>query len=229
MQHPSKQEPRVCVVAGVGPGIGLAVAQRFARENYTVVLLARRTEALEGYAAAIDITGRGVRCYSLDLGDHRAIASTFDRIAGDVGAPSVLIYNAATWNAVDPMTMDPGAFTADLALCATGALACVQAVYSTMKRRREGTILFTGGGLALRPEFGAEVISLTAGKCALRGLTFALAPTLEAFGIHVGTVTVAGIVSPNTAFDPKRIADTFWNMHAQTGPARTREVVFDGK
>lgn len=68
MQQPSKQEPRVCVVAGAWPGIGLAVAQCFAKENYTVVLLGRRAEALKGYSAAIDTTESSVRCYALDLG-----------------------------------------------------------------------------------------------------------------------------------------------------------------
>lgn len=35
----------VCVVAGVGPGIGLAVAKRFAREGFRIAPLARRDAA----------------------------------------------------------------------------------------------------------------------------------------------------------------------------------------
>ena len=38
--------PRVCVVTGVGPGTGAALARRFAG-NYRVALLARNAERLE--------------------------------------------------------------------------------------------------------------------------------------------------------------------------------------
>jgi NAD(P)-dependent dehydrogenase (short-subunit alcohol dehydrogenase family) len=41
----------ICAVVGAGPGIGLAVARRFARQGMRVALLARRPQALDGYVA----------------------------------------------------------------------------------------------------------------------------------------------------------------------------------
>ncbi|WP_420542053.1 SDR family NAD(P)-dependent oxidoreductase, partial [Rubrobacter naiadicus] len=38
----------VAAVVGVGPGLGSAVARRFAREGFAVALVARTGESLEG-------------------------------------------------------------------------------------------------------------------------------------------------------------------------------------
>ncbi len=214
----------VCVVAGVGPGIGAAVARRFARGGFSIALLARRAGELDGLATAIG----SARAYAVDLLDPPAIAATMGRVAADLGAPSALVYNAAAWREAHPMDVAPAAFTAELALCATGALACAQAVYPAMKVAGAGTIIFTGGGLALHPEYGSKVLGLTAGKSALRGMTLAMAPVLAADGIHVATVTVAGMVAPGGAFDPDRIAESFWTLHAQPRETWTTEVVFTG-
>jgi NAD(P)-dependent dehydrogenase (short-subunit alcohol dehydrogenase family) len=111
-------------------------------------------------------------------------------------------------------------------LCATAALACAQAVHPAMKARGQGTMLFTGGGLALRPEYGSAVPSLTAGKSALRGLVHAMAAELAKDGIRAGLITIAGMVEPGTAFDPDRIAESYWRFHM--GAAHGTETVFDG-
>lgn len=47
-------------------------------------------------------------------------------------------------------------------------------------------------------------------------------------GVHVGSVTVAGTIAPNTAFAPDVIADAFWNLYAEPAGAWTVETVFDG-
>jgi NAD(P)-dependent dehydrogenase (short-subunit alcohol dehydrogenase family) len=223
-----EQKP-VCVVAGVGPGIGLAVAKRFAREGFHIALLARRGAALRGFAAEMAADGDAAHAFEVDLAQPSMIHRAFQTIEETLGSPSVLIYNAAAWHEGDPMQLDPDLFTADLSLCATGALVCAQAVYPQMKRRAQGSILLTGGGLALNPEYGAHLVSLTAGKAAMRGVALALAAHLEPMGIHVATVTVTGRVGPQTAFDPDRIADEYWYLHTQTRGNWTREIIFKGR
>nr|HMQ55869.1 short-chain dehydrogenase [Anaerolineae bacterium] len=41
--------PKICVVVGAGPGLGLAVARRFGLEGYHLALDAPRAEALAEY------------------------------------------------------------------------------------------------------------------------------------------------------------------------------------
>ena len=47
----------VCLVAGAGPGIGQAVARRFAREGFRVVAVRRNKDLLQSLTAEIEDTG----------------------------------------------------------------------------------------------------------------------------------------------------------------------------
>ena len=49
------------VIVGVGPGIGTAVARRFAREGFAVGLVARSTSTLD---TAVDALGDGVTTWT---------------------------------------------------------------------------------------------------------------------------------------------------------------------
>lgn len=215
----------LAIIAGAGPGIGAAVARRFSAEGFAVALLARRRDALEALAADLP----DASCWPVDLADPAAVTAVIGSIIAEHGAPAMLHYNAAAWHEADPFTLDPAVFTADLCLCATGALAAVQAVVPAMQARGSGTLLFTGGGLALYPEYGGDVVSLTAGKAAMRALVLALAPKLAEIGLHAATVTVAGTVAPGTPFAPDLIADTFMALHSQPRDDWQTEVMFEDK
>jgi short-subunit dehydrogenase len=218
----------VCLVAGAGPGMGLAIARRFAREGFALGLIARRADALEEAAGHLRTNGTQVAIATADLRDPFQAASAVTQLGATLGPATVLVYNAATWNQVPAMAIAPGDFRRDLDLCVTGALASAQAAYPAMREAGRGSMLFTGGGLALNPAFGAGVASLTAGKSALRGFVHALAGELAPDGIHVATVTIAGTVAPGTAFDPDRIAARFWALHAEPPHAWRVEDIFAG-
>lgn len=66
---------KVCAVVGVGPGIGLSVARRFARESYTVVMMARSKAKLESY----DIHGNYL-AVEVDATDGQSTKSVFDTV-----------------------------------------------------------------------------------------------------------------------------------------------------
>ena len=91
-----------------------------------------------------------------------------------------------------------------------------------------GSILFTGGGLALDPTGWLAAASLAIGKAGLRSLAQTLHAELAPKGIHAGTVTVAGAIAPGTPFDPAHIADAFWSLHEDTPGAFRPEIVFKG-
>jgi len=220
---------KVAVVAGVGPGMGIAIARRFAQAGYDIGLVARDRAKLDAFVAEISALGVRAAAAAADLCDLGALKSAFDSIRREIGPATVLVYNGARWHEQRAMEIDPATFTWDIALCCTGALAAAQNVYPDMKAAGAGTILFTGGGLALYPQYGANVSSLTAGKSALRGMTYAMAKELESEGIHVATVTIAGTVAPDTPFAPGRIAESYLTLAEQPVGSWTVETVFDGK
>jgi NAD(P)-dependent dehydrogenase (short-subunit alcohol dehydrogenase family) len=71
-------------------------------------------------------------------------------------------------------------------------------------RKKNGVIIFTGGGLALYPHPLFTPLSID--KAALRALAFLLNKELAPQGIFVGTVTIAGAIEPDTHFAPELIA-----------------------
>lgn len=216
---------KLCIVAGVGPGMGLAIARRFARAGFAVALIARDPVALTRYADDIHAIGVKAEGFPADLSDLAQITSAFAAIRSSLGDPEVMVHNASVWREAATMALPPETFARDLTLSATSALACAQEVYPAMKAAGRGSMLFTGGGLALRPEFGKGVASLTAGKSALRGLVHAMAGELAPEGVHVATVTIAGTVAPGGPFDPDLIAEHFLALHEEPDTAWTVERV----
>lgn len=220
----------LCVVAGAGPGMGLAIAGCFASQGFDIALMARDETRLADVACQMAQShGVQVHAIALDLADANAIAPAFDRVRRELGDPLVLVYNMAGSHAVAAMSLTQADFAQDLALSVSAALACAQQVFPAMAAAGRGTLLFTGGGLALYPQYGKGVASLTTGKSALRGLVYAMAAEVADAGVHVATVTIAGQVSPGSAFDPAVIAPHYWALHAQSRADWQVERVFDGK
>ena len=124
----------------------------------------------------------------------------------------MLLYNAAALRKTPPSGLDPETMVEDFRVNVAGALVAVQKVLPSMQEQKKGTILLTGGGLSLNPYY--EYASLSVGKAGIRNLTFSLAQELQPHGIKVGTVTIAGFVKKDTHFDPDKIAEEFWKIHA---------------
>ena len=209
----------VCTVVGIGPGLGAALARRFTREGYAVLGLARDPGKIPPDTA--------IALRTADVADPAVLAAA----VGAGGPVAVLIYNAycATMAEGGPSSLDPDALVEDFRVNVAGALAAARAVLPGMLTAQRGTILFTGGGLALDPTGWLPAASLAVGKAGLRSLALTLHAELAPRGVHAGTVTIAGQIRPGTAFDPDRIADAFWSLHADLPGAYRAEIIFRGE
>jgi short-subunit dehydrogenase len=214
----------VCVVLGVGPGISLSVARRFAREGFSLALIARNPEKVQQYAEELRAAGYDSRAYTADAADFASISSVFSQIHAQQGLTEVLVYNAVTVRRGLPSEVDADLLLSDFKVNVAGALAAAQQVIPHMKMQRKGTILFTGGGLALEPS--AIYASLAVGKAGIRSLCFSLADELSVYDIHVATVTITGLVKPGTRFDPDVIAESYWRLYQQKPHSFEREIIY---
>ncbi|WP_406853787.1 SDR family NAD(P)-dependent oxidoreductase [Alsobacter sp. KACC 23698] len=208
-------DAKTLAIVGYGPGIGAAVARRFAQAGYRVLGLSRRAD---GPAGAVELR-------QADASDPSSLSAALSGERVDA-----LVFNAYRMTpAAGPSDLTPEDLMADMQVNLAGALASVRAVLPGMRTRGTGAILFTGGGLAFDPTGWLAAASLAAGKAALRNFAQALNAELAPQGIHAGTVTVAGMVQPGTPFDPDHIADAFWDL-AQDQPGHFRaDIVFKGK
>lgn len=209
-------EKPLCTIVGMGPGIGLSVARRFAAEGFAIGMISRDGEQLREFASALPASKFAVA----DAGYEPELRQAMRYL----GRPSVLVFNASSGFAGVPTALTRANLIGDFVVNIIGALAAVQESVPAMKAAGRGTIIITGGGLALSPS--APLASLSMGKAAQRSLAFSLALELEPAGIHVATVTVCGFVQPGTRFAPENIAQEYWRLHLQKPGEFEREVVF---
>jgi NAD(P)-dependent dehydrogenase (short-subunit alcohol dehydrogenase family) len=218
-------------VAGVGPGIGAAVARQFARNGHAVALLARRTDFTQALAAEI---GGGARAYSCDVADPDAVARTFASVAKDLGRVAVVSYNAGSgvWGSVDDI--DSEAMVASWRINTLGLFATARAVAPAMKAAGKGAIIVTGATASLRG--GAGTAAFASAKAAQRSLVQSMARHWWPQGIHVALIVVDGVVDlprtrermrdqPDDFFvSPEHVAETAYWLVQQPKSAWSFEV-----
>lgn len=217
---------KVIYIVGMGPGVSAAVARRFGGEGYAIGAVARDGAKLERQLAALHDAGLQAVGATADAGDIGSLRAALARLQAALGDAGVLVYNAAgaTHRALAVVSAEQ--FAADLAVTITGAFAAAQFVLPSMRTRRAGTLLLTGGGFAFEPI--ASMASLGVGKAGVRNLAFSLHADLKDSGIHAATVTICGTVAPGTPFDPELIAESYWQLHAQPAGSFEREFQFRG-
>ena len=203
---------------GAGPGIGAAVARKLSREGLAVGLIARSRATLDdtSFGTALGLTA--------DVTDEAALCAALDRLVERNGVPSVLVYNAALIQS-DPFgELSARQHLDAYAVNVVGAITAVAHLAPRMADAGCGTILLTGG----MPEPIPEVTSLSLGKAGVRALASLLAKAYGPSGVHVATVTVAGAVSPGSAFDPEEIAERYWQIHLEPAGEWQQEVLYSG-
>jgi len=216
-------EKPLLVVMGAGPGVSYHVAELFGKQGFKVALVARNAERLEKLSESLTEKGIKSSFYTCDVSEKTAIDSCFEKIKQDHGpAVDALMYNAAVMRKETPSEQDYESLVKDFKVDIAGAVYSCQKVLNHMKSKKQGTVLLTGGGLALKPYY--EYTSLSIGKAGIRSLAFCLAQELKGTGIKVGTVTIAGMVKENTHFSPEKIAQEFWKLH--TGENKGVEFIY---
>lgn len=221
----------VCAVVGAGPGIGAAVARRFAREGFRVGLIGRHAETLEPIAREL----QGAVVAPADAGDAASLAAAFARIREQAGDPSVLVYNTpGPFKMAGILEISSEEFESAWRASAFGAFHAAREVLPAMVAKGQGTVIFTGATAAMRG--GARFMLVAAGKFTLRALSQSIARELGPKGIHCAHVVIDGVVlsdrakqwmpdRPDDAFlSPDAIADTYWMLHTQHRTAWTQEL-----
>jgi short-subunit dehydrogenase len=209
-------DDRHLLLVGAGPGLGMAVARRFAEGGYRVTLVARSSDNLSELANTLADTGTEIDTVSADASDPDGLGARIGALYHGQGAPGLIVYNAVMGAPDQLLTSSVAHLQAAYAVDVIGAIVVTQIVAPAMRAAGSGTIIVTGGGFADYPIPALATISL--GKAALRSAATMLGADLEADGIRVATLTIAGQIVAGTPFDPTRIAERYWEVVHSADP-----------
>jgi NAD(P)-dependent dehydrogenase (short-subunit alcohol dehydrogenase family) len=230
--------PKVALIAGVGDGLGGAIARRFARGGYATVLVARSAERLAHIADDIEREGgRGV-AYVADLCEETAVTKLFEDVEKELGPVSLAVFNAGAHYRNSILDTPAERFEEVWRLsCYAGFLVGREAARH-MTPRGHGTVIFTGATASLRG--ASHFAAFAAAKGALRQLAQSMARELAPQGIHVASVIIDGLIDsqrmrerfperiaalpPEGGLKPEHIAETYWQLHNQPRDAWTFET-----
>jgi len=216
------------LVAGVGPGLGLALAERFAREGHRVAMLARSRDRLATFAARAPDRLHALPC---DLIDAAAVDAAFDETEHQLGPLACAVFNAGAYRPGSILDIAPGDFERCWRVGAFAGFLVGQAAARRMVPRGAGTILFTGATASLRG--GAGFANLASPKFALRALAQSMARELGPRGIHVAHVIIDGHIgtatgddgaAPDSRLAPEAIAQAYFELHRQPRSAWSQEI-----
>lgn len=188
----SEQERPLCVVVGVGPGLGEALARTFAAQGWRVALVARSADHIGPLAE--ELGGLAVTC---DVTHVLALKGALAELKDTAGPVHTLLWNVGSgvWGNIDEIDIDDMEFA--WRTNTLGLFVAVQEVIADMRVAGRGNLVVTGATASRRGM--PFTTAFATGKAAQRSLCQSLARQLGPEGIHVALLVIDGMLDlPST-------------------------------
>jgi NAD(P)-dependent dehydrogenase (short-subunit alcohol dehydrogenase family) len=229
---------------GIRWGIGGAIAQKFAKEGFFVVLTTRTAANASALGQAIEAQGGESMTVEMDLVSPESISQAFATIRAAVGDPHVLVYNAGYLEGRDlppekellehiPIDM----FETAQHIASRGPFLVAKEVLPAMRKRGAGSFLITNNSSSLRGRKRMTGQSLYYPRTMMRTLAQVLTEEYSEHGVHVANVVIDGLIDspgtralpraqqrPEIVMNPEKIAEAFYYLHTQDKSCWTHEL-----
>jgi NAD(P)-dependent dehydrogenase (short-subunit alcohol dehydrogenase family) len=213
------------IVTGASSGIGAAAALLFAAEGANVVLGARRSAEMETLAGQINQSNGRAVFLSGDVKDENYANALVDLAMKEFGGLDGAFNNAGIVGEMGPIAdMGIGNWNDVISVNLTSAFLAANAQIPVMKKRGQGSIVFTSsfvgfsnGGM---PGMGAYAAS----KAGLIGLVQSLASDHAADGVRVNALLPGGTITPSGGEGDPAALDFIANLHPMKRMANAKEV-----
>jgi NAD(P)-dependent dehydrogenase (short-subunit alcohol dehydrogenase family) len=233
----------ICPWASAGASVG-AIAQKFAKEGFLVVLTTRAAANASALAEAIAAQGGESMTVELDLVSQDSISRAFASIRERAGDPHVVVYNAGYLEGRDlppdkellehiPVEM----FETAHHIASRGPFLVAKEVLPAMRKRGAGTFLITNNASSLRGRKRMTGQSLYYPRTMMRTLAQVLTEEYSEHGVHVANVVIDGLIdspgtralpraqkNPEIVMNPEKIAEAFYYLHTQDKSCWTHEL-----
>lgn len=203
--------PRVAIVTGAARGIGAAVALRFAKDGLAVGVVDLDAGTCGDTVAAIEKEGGRALAVGADVSDAAQVEAAVARIAGELGAPTVLVNNAGITrdNLIFKMTEQD--WDSVLGVHLRGAFLMTRAVQAHMTAAKWGRIINLSSTSALG---NRGQVNYAAAKAGMQGFTKTLAIELGKFNVTANAIAPGFIVTEMTKMTADRLGIPFDDFQA---------------
>tara|TARA_R100000687_G_scaffold18310_2_gene14824 strand:+ start:161 stop:892 length:732 start_codon:yes stop_codon:yes gene_type:complete len=232
----TKDKP-VALIIGAGDHLGSAIARRFAKEGFHLVVTRRRGD-LDLLSSEIQALGSSATAIHSDARDEDQVIELVERVESEHGPIRVAVFNVGGNVRFDICETSTRVYRKVWEMCALAGFLVGREVAKKMLQRNEGTLLFTGASASLRG--GRGFAAFAGGKHALRALAQSMARELGPQGIHVAHVVVDGLIRNEATaeflpdlyaskgedgiIEPDDLAEIYWQLHNQPRSAWTFEL-----
>lgn len=202
----SEQPTRVAIVTGAARGIGAAVAERLAADGMAVAVLDLDQDACTAVAERITTAGGRAVGISCDVAHEDAVAAAVEKVAGELGAPTVLVNNAGVLrdNLIFKMSVDDWDTVMNVHL--RGSFLMTKAVQAHMTKEKYGRIVNLSSTSALG---NRGQVNYAAAKAGMQGFTKTLAIELGKFGVTANAIAPGFIETDMTKATAERVGMDF--------------------
>jgi len=197
---------KTAIVTGAARGIGAATAIKLASDGMAVAVLDLNEADCAATAKEIENAGGRALAVGADVSKTDQVRAAVDRVATELGEPTVLVNNAGIIrdNLLFKMTDEDWDAVIDVHL--RGAFLMTRAVQKYMTEQKWGRIVNLSSSSALG---NRGQVNYSAAKAGLQGFTKTLAKELGKFGVTANSVAPGFIVTDMTAATAARIGMSF--------------------
>ena len=202
---------RTAIVTGSARGIGAATARRLATDGLAVAVLDLDEAACAGTVKEIADAGGRALAVGADVSDGAQVLAAVERVAAELGEPTVLVNNAGVIrdNLLFKMTDDD--WDTVMGVHLRGAFQMTRAVQKYMVEQRFGRIVNLSSSSALG---NRGQVNYSAAKAGLQGFTKTLAIELGKFGVTANAIAPGFIATDMTAATAERLGVPFEDFKA---------------
>lgn len=199
-------QARTAIVTGAARGIGAGVAKRLSADGFKVAVLDLDEASTSPVVEEITASGGEALGVGADVADADSVNAAIDKIASELGAPTVLINNAGIIrdNLLFKMTVEE--WDAVMGVHLRGAFLTTKAVQKYMTEAKYGRIVNLSSTSALGNRGQANY---SAAKAGIQGFTKTLAIELGKYGITANAIAPGFIQTDMTAATAERIGVPF--------------------
>ncbi|MCE0768633.1 3-oxoacyl-ACP reductase FabG [Pseudonocardia kujensis] len=213
----AESQQRVAIVTGAARGIGAATAQRLAQDGFKVAVIDLEESAAKATVDAIVSAGGTAIAVGADVSDAAAVEAAVERVAEELGAPTVLINNAGITRDNLLFKMSEQDWDSVMGVHLKGSFLMAKAVQKHMVDAGWGRIVNLSSTSALGNRGQANYSTAKAG---LQGFTKTLAIELGKFGVTVNCIAPGFIASEMTKATAERLGVDWEEFKA----ARAKEI-----